>query len=159
MCDVIFQIEDIVSEDENGLKVDLTHIYGGFSEFTLDKLSEVFAVDISGCTTLNPCEFVEGLMGCIDLEKLVMVGCHQFSEYNIVDVCTSVPYLKYFDARKCSGLQYANANVILCNVRKLKVFKVEIKYPEYERNDWQKLKLRFPDVYFGEEVEELLQSK
>ena len=143
-------MEDVVTEDENGLTVDITDIYGGFSAFTLQNMSDIICVDISGCCTINPSDFIEGLLGCIQIEKLKMVGCKQFSEYNIVDICTSLPNLAYFDGRNCSGLQYVNANVILCNGRNLKVFKVEIKYPDYERKDWVKLKNRFPHVHFDD---------
>ena len=152
-----FQIEDILSEDEEGLKVDITDIYGGFSRMIMAKMDDIFRVNISGCDNLNPSEFTEAILGCLKMERLDMVGCTQFTEYNIVDICTSLPNLVHFDARQCSGLQYANANIILCNLRQLKIFKVEMKYPEYERKDWCKLKMTFPDVHFGEDIEEFLQ--
>ena len=137
-------MDDIVSEDDTGLTVDVTHICGGFSAPVLQKMSDIICVDISGCTHLDASEFVEGIVSCIQMEKLLMVGCSLFTEYNIVDICTSLPNLIHLDSRKCSGLQYANAHVILCNARNLKIFKVEMKYPQYEKKDWLKHKYQFP---------------
>ena len=153
------QVEDIVKEDANGLLVNITDLYGGFQQFTFEKMSGLANVDISGCKALNASEFTEVLIKCLKIEKVEMVGCTQFSEHQIVDICTSLPKLVHFDSRKCTGLQYANANVILCNVRTLRVFKVEIKYPQYEKKDWRKLKSTFSHIDFGEEVEKFLADK
>ena len=137
----------------------MTKLYGGFSAATMQQMDDIVRVDISFCFDLNACDFVQAILGCIDITKLEMVGCKQFTEYNIVDICTSLPNLEYFDARACSGLQYVNAYVILTNARKLKQFKVNMKFPEYEKKDWLKLKFTFPEVSFGEQLEKFLLAK
>ena len=136
--------------------MNITDIYGGMNRATMQKMVELTTVDMSGCTDFEPSEFIDGILKCCKIEKLEIAGCKQFTEHNIIDICTSLPELIYFDASKCAGLQYANAHVILCNARKLRVFKVEMRYPEFERKDWIKLKATFPDVIFGEEIENFL---
>ena len=148
-----------MSETANGLQVDITKIYGGSSSGALHKMVNLESIDLSFCCDINPADFVEGLLGCMKIKKLEMVGCKQFTEYNIVDICTSLPNLEYFDGRACSGLQFSNANVILTNARKLQVFMVNMKYPQFEKKDWAILKGRFLNVDFGEQIERFLKQK
>ena len=148
-----------MTEDDTGLSVDITPIYGGFQKKTLQKMKNLITVDVSGCTDMDSTQFIDSLMSCIQIEKLEIMGCTQFSEYNIVDICTSLPNLTYIDATNCAPLQYVNANVILCNARNLKVFRVEVRYPDYELNDWVRLKGRFPHVYFGLKFQQMFLSK
>ena len=159
-CTILFlQVDDIVSETQNGLVVDISKIYGGTNSAVIQKMVNLESIDISFCCDIDASDFANGLIGCMKLKKVEMVGCKQFTEYHLVDICTSLPKLEYFDGRGCSGLQYCNANVILTNARNLAVFKVNMKYPDYEKKDWAKLKGRFLHVHFGEQIEKFLKEK
>ena len=55
-------------------------------------------VELSGCDSIEPDSFVKGISECTKLEQIVMRFCTQFSEWQIVEMCTSLPNLTYVDA-------------------------------------------------------------
>ena len=145
----------MVFEDEFGLTVDLTQIYGGGNDQVIKLMTELENADISGCCKIVPADYIDSILNCTKIMKFQMIGCEQFSEYQIIDICTSLPNLTYFDASNCKGLQFVSAYVILCNAKNLKVFRVEPKY-DFECKDWAKLKQMFPDIEFGDSVNKLI---
>ena len=96
--------------------VNLTPIYGGFNSYVMSVMKDLVDMDVSGCRKLNTDDFVESIVDAFKVEKLNISGCTQFTEQQIIDICTCLPNLVSVDATGCTGLQFANALTILCNI-------------------------------------------
>ena len=153
-----FKVDDVVSENKDGLQVNLDHIYGGFDPKVLLNIKDLVSIDISGCCHHDTYVFIECVLKCLKIVKIEMIGCKQFSEHQIVDICTGFPNLKFFDASGCIGISFVSGNTILCNCHNLRVFRVVPKYKEYDKKQWSKLCSTFLDVEFGDDIKKMLSN-
>ena len=115
-------------------------------------MMDLINIDISECCHLNCDDFIECVINLLKVEKLNMSVCDQFTEQQIIDICTSLPNLEYFDASCCVPITHVSAYVILCNVRSIRVLKIVPKYGQEKREDWSKLMATFLHVDFGDHV-------
>ena len=139
------------------LEVHLSRIYSSYDPALLKCMVNLEKIVISH-THIDAKQFVNGAVDCIQLRELHIAGCTQFTEQQMIELFCCLPNLEIIDATGNRGFQYANAYVVCSNLRKLKVFKIEAKYPFYERKDWRKIKGIFPGVDFGPKIQQIVDS-
>ena len=68
-------------EITNGMMtVNLSLVVGSFQLHIIEVMVNLQEINISGCS-IDPNIFTETIIKCTKLEKIVMMGCKQFSEY------------------------------------------------------------------------------
>ena len=135
----------------NVLNVYMSRIYGYYNTAFLKVMANLEKTVIS-YSHLDPREFIDAAIDHIELKELHMVGCGQFSEFQMIELFCCLPNLEVIDATCTCGILYVSAYVICCNLRKLKMLKVEPKFPFEERFDWAKLQAIFHHINFGKKV-------
>ena len=106
---------------------------------------------------LDACEFIDAAINVISLKELHLVGCGQFSEFQMIELFCCLPNLEVIDGRGTHGIPYVSAYVICSNLKKLKKYYLEPKFPFEERFDWAKLKSTFQDIDFGAKINAVAQ--
>ena len=139
------------------LTVHLSRIFGDYHPALMSRMKNLEMLVIS-YTHVDPRPFIDDVIDHIALNEIHMVGCTQFTEHQMIELFCCLPNLKVIDASKNRGFQYANAYIVCCSLRKLQVFKIEAKFPFYERHDWSKLQAVFPHIQFGKTINDIVSS-
>ena len=132
--------------------VPLTPEVGPFTAAVLIYFQDLQELDISCCQKIDANLFCDCIVACKQLKKLIMVGCKQFSEYQVVKFVPNLPMLRYFDLSKCAQITYCSAYVILSNLHCLQKINMEPKDILQIRDSWKNLIRIFRDVHFGVDV-------
>ena len=90
--------------------VDLTPQLGVFSPSILIYFANLQELDISGCNSIDPEMFIDCLVACKFLKKLVMVRCTQFTQHQVVKMVQNIRAVTYLDASECCMVNYVNAS-------------------------------------------------
>ena len=136
------------------LDVYVSRIYGKFNPAFISIMQNLEKVVISD-THIDPREFVDKIVDRIELQEIYLVNCTQFTEQQMIEMFSCLPNLRIIDATGNRGFQFVSAYTLCCNLRKLEQFKIEAKYPFYERYDWARLTGMFPNVNFGRKIKQI----
>ena len=132
----------------------MSRIYGPFNPRSLKYMPKLKMIDISN-TRIEAKPFVDAVIDKIGIEEIYLRNCTQFSERQIIEMMCCLPNLTIIDATGTKGILYVSAYIICCSLTHLRVFKLEPKYPFFERFDWSKLKCMFPHIDFGKKIDEV----
>ena len=138
--------------------VKLSPIVGEFNVDILQYMYNLKFIDISGCNSLKPDEFVKALGACTKLSTIVMQSCNQFSAWNILKMSSTVPTLTYIDSLGCCPMLSVTAYQIVTNSKIIKVLRVEPKKEKSDKKNWSQLRSMFLDVDFGPTVKSFVES-
>ena len=135
----------------NGQRIfeNFTDQLGQFSPTVLIYFSGLRELDVSGCTQIDSNLFTDCIVACVNLLKLVMVRCIQFTQYQVLKFVRNLPELKYFDVSKGPEFTYTNGYVMLCSLKNLEMVDFEPKNISIEIADWKALFRMFAKVHFG----------
>ena len=128
--------------------VDLTSQIGPFTPCILVYFSDLQELDIGGCRSIDPSLFVDCIVVCTKLRKLVLTSCTQFSQYQIVKVVRNKCHLEYLEASNTSDINYANAYLILSHVPQAQFVNFDPHKIFNEIDDWTNLFRIFHYVHF-----------
>ena len=131
--------------------MDLSPQLGKFKSSFLVYFPELTELGISGCGKIDPQLFTDCIAHCGNLEKLVMTGCKQFSEYKIVKIASQVRNLRYFEVSNTSEVSYWNAYSICATLQKLKWINF---YPKNTNHlhDFSRIIRIFRNVHFSNNI-------
>ena len=120
------------------MKILISPLVGAFKPDLVTAMVNLQHIDISHCC-IEPKMFIDAIVQCSKIEEVVMTGCQQFSEYQIVKMCKGLPKLIHLNALDCSGLMSVSAYQIITTSQIIKVLKVEPKMPEADKKNWSQL--------------------
>ena len=142
-------------EEDGKLYVYLTPLTGLWSILLMRKMSNVLSVNISGCTQVDPDKFLDSLSQHDKITHVVMNGCFQFTEYHIVTILKSMHNLEVFEALNTTPIKSESVSEVVSKCEKLRVLKVNPKFPFVEKQYWCNLKKNYSHIDFGEEIAKL----
>ena len=129
--------------------VDLMPVIGTFTPCLLIYLHTLHELDVSGCTDIDNCLFVDCICACTNLKKLDIVRCIQFTQYDIVWMVPNIRKLQYFDFSKACDIEYAHAYSVLATLQQLDFVNFDPKNIVNEYEDFRRLIRMFRNVHFG----------
>ena len=141
----------VVMEDCRGSEVffNISTDIGRFNPFLFLYIDNVSTIDISGCRDICATDFVECVIGCRNLSRLIMQSCTQFSQYQMCKIVSRLLDLKYVDLEKCQELSYPTAYWMISCLKKLERINFEPLNASMEIEEWKKLYNTFFRVSFG----------
>ena len=130
--------------------VDMTTQLGPFTPAVLIYFAHLQELNISGCVTIDPCLFTECVGACVELKKLSMKSCVQFTQY-LVKISRQVQNIEYLHCTGSCEITCVNAFCILSNLPRIMFVNFS---PNITNNliDWKQLVIRFNSVQFGIEL-------
>ena len=108
-------------EDGNEIAMELTPVIGSFKCYFLLYIKTITEVDISACRNLDVTRFTESIVCCTGLQKIVMKGCTQFTQNDLLNMLSKLPNLKYFNIEGCKEMSIAQIMSILNLLPKLQI--------------------------------------
>ena len=100
-------------EDESTVELDVTSQIGKFSPTLFVYLTNIHEINIHGCRFINAELFVDCIVSCKNLNKLIIISCSQFNEIHIVRMLPELKCLRYFDMDKSNELSFIGAFWVL----------------------------------------------
>ena len=149
------RIRTICGVDSTGelLERDMMPKLGMFHPCQLVYFSQLTLIDISGCTTVVPQDFIECIQICQRLINLNMSGCYQFHEYQMVRMLCELKTLQIVDITGTKKLLYVSAYRIVTSLLSLKHLSLDPKFPTEEGFNWRWLITDVKNrLRFGEDV-------
>ena len=141
------------------MRIFLTPLLGAFNVDLLANFASLKYINISDCQKVDPDKFTSEIGSCKEVVQIVMVGCKQFTHWQIIKICSSLPKLTSMNALNCTTLISVHAYQIVTTADKLMVLKVEPKWIKDDKCNWSQLVNMFMDIDFGPKVKKFVKTK
>ena len=126
---------------------DITPQLGEFTPSLLPYFDNLLELDVSGCIKIDSNLFTDCVVACVNLNKLVMKACTQFSQYQIAKFVSNLKSLEYLDVSNGPEFMYFNGYVILSNSNKIRFLNLDPEFKDVIQ--WKCLFVIFHQVHFG----------
>ena len=129
--------------------LDVSKELGVFNPFLILYIRNIRSIDISGCRFLSPSNFMDCVVVCSNLQKIMMRSCTQFSEHQLARMLSKLKNLHYVDIDRCVELSFASAYWIVSSLQSLQMINFVPGNSRIELVDWKRLYNIFYAVSFG----------
>ena len=137
-------------------EIDITAMLGSFTPTYFLYFPYVQQLDVSGCNHFDTSLFVDCVTSLTNLIEIIMIGCTEFKESQLVRILINLQKLEIVDCTRATPLLFCNAYTVVSALRNLRIINVEPRYEVLELKDWKRLFSIFLDVKFGHSVTRIL---
>ena len=139
----------VIEMDGCSRQIDWTPTLGFFEPFTLMYFQNIVHLDVSGCNTMNPADFVDCIQFVPRVQTVVMDSCNQFSQYHFVKLFAQIRNCENISLVQCQMLPFTPVYCILASLKCPKFLDFEAANIDGEKKDWRQLIAIFFKVKFG----------
>ena len=137
-------------------EIELTPTIGSFEPTILVHMTTLSKLDISGCTSIDSCLFIDCVQYCQQLQEISLRACTNFTDKQIVRILINLKHLEIVDCTNTVPMLFCNVYTIVCSLSNLRRINMEPRNEVFELTDWKKIVSTFLNVSFGHSIMRIL---